>query len=231
VLTGLFLALWSDGEIWPRGNLNWSWLLQHDAEARQHKIYAVLLAALGMVEYVRISGWLPRFWKTWAFPVLAVVGAGMLLIHDHTSGSGAGLPEAQAYLVNPALDVDGGVRRPNGVTIATTTADDPHQRMHHFSEHAVDAPALESGFMPMNHSQMAMDVSPLSTAHSHHQHHRMNASMLRVEREHMWFMVVGLVIALFKFISDRECFESRIVRYMWPSCMVLLGFMLVFYRE
>src|ERR1700751_682102 len=32
-VAGLFLALWSDGEIWPRGNLSWSWLLQHDAEA------------------------------------------------------------------------------------------------------------------------------------------------------------------------------------------------------
>ena len=27
LLAGLFLALWSDAEIWPRGNLNWAWLL------------------------------------------------------------------------------------------------------------------------------------------------------------------------------------------------------------
>jgi len=231
VLAGLFLALWSDREIWPRGNLSWSWLFRHDAEARQHKIYSVLLAAIGIVEYVRISGMLPRSWKMWAFPVLAVVGAGMLLIHDHASESGARFPEAQAYLVNPALDVDGSVRRPNALTIAKVTTDDQHQRMHHFSEHALDAPALESGSMPVNHSQLAMDVSPRSTAHTDHQHHLMTASMLRVEREHMWFMVVGLAIALFKFLSDGEFFNSRVVRYMWPSCMVLLGFMLVFYRE
>jgi hypothetical protein len=221
VLTGLFLALWSDGEIWPRGNLSWSWLLQHDAEARQHKIYSVLLAAIGIVEYVRISGLLPRFWKTWAFPVLAMVGAGMLSIHDHVSASGAGLPEAQAYLVNPALNVNGSVRRPNPIMIAKATKDDQHQRMHHPSEHAL---ALESG-------SMAMDVSPLSTVNTNHQHHRMTESMLHVEREHMWFMVVGLAIALFKFLSDGEFFYSRIVQYMWPSCVVLLGFMLVFYRE
>ena len=224
VLAGLFLALWSDGEIWPRGNLSWSWLFQHDAEARQHKIYSVLLAAIGIVEYVRISGLLPRFWKTWAFPVLAVVGAGMLLIHDHARESGARFPEAQAYLVNPALDVDGSVRGRNALN-------DQHQHMHHLSEHALDAPALESGSMPVNHSQLAMDVSPLSTVHTDHQHHLMSASMLRVEREHMWFMIVGLTIALFKFLSDGEFFHSRIVQYMWPSCMVLLGFMLVFYRE
>jgi hypothetical protein len=231
VLAGLFLALWSDGEIWPRGNLSWSWLFHHDAEARQHKIYSVLLAAIGIVEYVRISGLLPRFWKTWAFPVLAVVGAGMLLIHDHASGSGARFPEAQAYLVNPALDVDGSVRRPNAFAIATATTDDQHQRMHHLSEHAQYDPALESGSMPTNHSQLAMDVSPLSTVRTDHQHHLMTASMLRVEREHMWFMIIGLAIALFKFLSDGEFFHSRIVQYMWPSCIVLLGLMLVFYRE
>jgi hypothetical protein len=102
--------------------------------------------------------------------------------------------------------------------------------MHHFSEHALDAPAPESGSMPMNHSQLAMDVSP-STVHSGHQHHLMTTSMLRVKREHMWFLIVGLAIALFKFLSDGEFFHSRIVQHMWPSCMVLLGFMLVFYRE
>jgi hypothetical protein len=89
VLIGLYLALWSDGEIWPRGNLSWSWLFQHDAEARQHKIYSFLLIAIGVVEYVRIGGSLPRLWRTWAFPVLALVGASMLLVHDHNGGSGA----------------------------------------------------------------------------------------------------------------------------------------------
>ena len=231
VLAGLFLALWSDGEIWPRGNLSWTWLFQHDAEARQHKIYSVLLAALGIVEYVRISGLLPRFWRRWAFPVLAVVGAGMLLIHDHASESRARFPEAQAYLVNPAFDVDGSVRRPNALTIAKATTDDQHQHMHHDSEHALDASALESGSVPVNHAQPAMDVSSLSTIHTEHRHHLMTASMLRVEREHMWFMIVGLAIAVFKLLSDGEFFHSRIVQSMWPSCMVLLGFMLVFYRE
>src|SRR5215469_4680192 len=46
---GVFLAVWSDGEIWPRGNLNWLWLIHHDAEARQHKIYSVLLIAIGVI--------------------------------------------------------------------------------------------------------------------------------------------------------------------------------------
>src|SRR6478752_2717976 len=56
LLAGMFLALWSDGEIWPRGNLNWAWLLHHDQEAGQHKIYALLLIAIAVVEYLRARG-------------------------------------------------------------------------------------------------------------------------------------------------------------------------------
>jgi len=55
VLAGLFLLAWSDKEIWPRGNLNWMWLVHHDAEARQHKIYAILLLAIGVIEYSELG--------------------------------------------------------------------------------------------------------------------------------------------------------------------------------
>jgi len=229
---GLFLALWSDGEIWPRGNLNWAWLLQHDAEARQHKIYAVLLIAIGIIEYMRIRGSLPRFWKTWAFPALAAVGACLLLIHDHTAGSGAHSAEAQAYLVNPNLDVDGSPRKSNSTTISEAGTEVPHHLMHQSAEPAGHAMDMEPGSMPMNHSQMMMDVPSADAAGGgDHHHHLMTASMLLVEREHMWFMIVGLAIGLFKFLSDSEFVRSRVVPYMWPSCMTLLGIMLVFYRE
>jgi len=230
VLAGLFLALWSDSEIWPRGNLSWSWLFQHDAEARQHKIYSVLLIAIGTVEYFRNRGALPRFWKTWAFPAIAVIGAGMLLIHDHSSGSGVHSPEAQAYPVNPDLDVDGNPRTLNSRTTLTAIAEDQHPFMQHSAGSARDASAIDSGYMPIDHSQMAMNVSQGSTAPTSH-HHLMTASMVRVERQHMWFMIVGLAIGLFKFISDSERFRSRIVACIWPGCMALLGLMLVFYRE
>ena len=228
---GLFLALWSDGEIWPRGNLNWAWLLRHDAEARQHKVYAVLLIAIGIIEYLRIRGSLPRFWKTWAFPALAAIGACLLLIHDHTGGSGAHSPEAQAYLVNPTLDVDGSPRKPESTATSTTGADDPHHSMHHPSEEAKHENDMESSAMPMDHSHMMMDYSSGDAMNAGEHHHIMTASMLLVEREHMWFMIVGLAIGLFKFLSDSEFVQSRIVPYMWPSCMTLLGVMLVLYRE
>ena len=226
---GLFLALWSDGEIWPRGNLNWAWLLQHDAEARQHKIYAVLLIAIGIIEYMRIRGSLPRFWKTWAFPVLAVIGACLLLIHDHTGGSGAHSPEAQAYLVNPALDVDGSPRKPE--SFVTSAKVDPNDSMHHTSDIPGHGNDMESSAMTMDHSQMMMDAPAGESMNAAGHHHMMTASMLLVEREHMWFMIVGLAIGLFKFLSDSEFVRSRFLPYMWPSCMTLLGVMLVLYRE
>jgi hypothetical protein len=187
---GLFLALWSDGEIWPRGNLNWAWLLQHDAEARQHKVYAVLLIAIGIIEYLRIRGSLPRFWKTWAFPALAVIGACLLLIHDHTAGSGAHSPEAQAYLVNPTLDVDGGPRKPESTVTAAASADDPHHSMQHSSGDARDGNDMESSSMAMDHSKMMMDVPAEDAVNPADHHHMMTASMLLVEREHMWFMII-----------------------------------------
>ncbi|HWC18228.1 MAG TPA: hypothetical protein VG498_14500, partial [Terriglobales bacterium] len=124
LIVAVFLALWSDAEIWPRGNLSWAWLIHHDQEARQHKIYAVLMLAMGVVEYLRVRGKLPRFWRTWSFPILAVIGASLLLIHDHTQGSGASSPEARAYLVNPELDV-------NGNPFPVVSQNDPPPMMDH----------------------------------------------------------------------------------------------------
>jgi len=230
ILAGLYLALWSDGEIWPRGNLNWLWLLHHDAEARQHKVYSLLLVTIGVIEYARIRGSLTRFWRTWAFPLLAVMGAGMLLLHDHTGGSGARSPEAEAYLVNPAFDVDG---KPRTASSAKDDADNSLDQQHPLQA------TSDSGMTaaPMAHGAMLMDPSPMTMAVSTgdsvsgSRHHIMTDSMLRVERQHMWFLTVGLSIALFKFISDGEFFRNRMVPYMWPTCMLLLGFMLVLYRE
>jgi len=220
---GIFLAAWSDGEIWPRGNLNWLWLIQHDAEARQHKIYSLLLIAIGTVEYFRMRGSLPKSWRTWAFPALAVLGAGMLLMHDHTGGSGARSPEAQAYLVNPRLDVDGTLRKPSTLESALPNMDESDPMK-------MDHAAMDHGSMPMDHSQMMIEPTANGGNHSQH-HHEMSASMLMVEREHFWFMIVGIGIALFKFISDGKLFRSPLVSYLWPACMMVLGYALVIYRE
>jgi len=230
LLAGLFLALWSDAEIWPRGNLSWAWLLQHDQEARQHKIYALLLIAMGIVEYLRARGSLNRFWRIWAFPILAVIGAAFLLVHDHTAASGANSPEARAYLVNPALDAD-------GHTPAVTASRPPSAMDHSAMDHSMMG--MDMDHATMNHADMghsdidhASAMSNSSTgAPSPAHHHHMTPSMLLVEHEHFWFMVVGLGVALFKLISDSGFFRRNFVSYAWPSGMMVLGVLLVLYRE
>lgn len=217
ISAGLFLAVWSDAEIWPRGNLSWSWLLHHDHEAGQHKIYAALLIAMGIVEYFRARGVLKKFWRTWSFPILAIAGATLLLIHDHTASSGAHTEEAHAYLVNPARDPDG-----KPWTVETSNIS-PASSAHHSSSTAQTA---------MDHSMMdhsMVDHAAMNHADHHHAHH-MTASMLRVQREHFWFMIVGLAIALFKFLSDAISHKS-FVSYLWPSAIVVLGVLLTLYHE
>jgi len=55
--------------------------------------------------------------------------------------------------------------------------------------------------------------------------------MRLVERQHLWFVIVGLGVALFKLVSDAEFWHRHFIPYIWPSGIVLLGTLLVFYRE
>lgn len=83
IAAGLFLAAWSDDEIWPRGTLNWLWLLHHDAEARQHKLYALLLMLIGSVEGIQLLSPVRRPWLKAVFPALCIIGGIGLLFHHH----------------------------------------------------------------------------------------------------------------------------------------------------
>jgi hypothetical protein len=224
LLMGLFLFAWSDSEIWPRGNMSWAWLLHHDHEAGQHKIYALLLMAIGFVEYRRAYGSLNRFWRAWAFPILAIVGAALLLIHDHTASGGASSPEARAYLINPGLDPDGKPPLPQ--------ASDPTQTMDHSMMHMdmVNSSMIMGGSRVDHSSLLGKDAALTNTPSGRH-HHHMTPSMVLVEREHFWFMIVGLGVALFKLVSDGEFWRRRFLPYVWPSGMMLLGVLLVLYRE
>lgn len=235
ILAGLFLAAWSDAEMWPRGNLSWLWLLHHDREARQHKIYALLLIAIGVIEYLRMRGHLGRFWRIWAFPILAVVGAGLLLVHDHTVGSGTKSPEVRAFLVNPALNPDGKpwpASTPEGQTLDPPPPQ-PEALMHG------DPAAMDHSTMPMDHSAMQMDHSamasdsdPSTSSAAQEHHHHMTPAMQLVAREHFWFMVIGIGIALLKLASDAGLWPRRqFLNCMWPSAVIVLGVLLTLYHE
>jgi hypothetical protein len=232
VAAGLFLAIWSDGEIWPRGKLSWIWLIHHDAEARQHKIYAILLIAIGTVEYLRVNAKLARFWRIWAFPLLALCGTVLLLFHDHTSGSGATSAEAQNYLVSwlpSATDQP----------VAPLTADSTgppatiHHRDHTLSESTpIERPGAEPATIgrSIEMDNMEMDNMEMDHGGSGHQHH-MTAAMLKVEHQHQWFALIGIAVVLFKFLNDSAVWRRSFVPLLWPTCISVLGMLLIFYTE
>jgi hypothetical protein len=84
ILPGLYLAAMSDPEVWPMGTQSWLEAFRVNPEGRQHKIFALLLIALGVLEVARAAGKLGRGLATWSFPAMAVFGATLLFFHPHT---------------------------------------------------------------------------------------------------------------------------------------------------
>jgi copper resistance protein D len=83
LLAGFFLLLWSDTEIWPFGYQSFYFAVTHNPEDAQHKLFALILLALGAVETLRASGRLKSAWSAWVFPVVGICGAILLLFHHH----------------------------------------------------------------------------------------------------------------------------------------------------
>jgi hypothetical protein len=194
---GMFLAAWSDSEIWPRGALSWSWLVHHDAEARQHKLYALLLAVIGGVEAMKL---VPRFRRPWlkaVFPVLGAIGGIALLFHSH-GGEMVMVQPASASLIAPEHDH-------NAEGMATHGSDHKH------------------GAAPAN------SVTKTGTSHSHE--HVMSRTAVKIQREHAWFVVAGLFVALFKFVYDSARPPARISLHFWASSVMVLGCLLLMYTE
>lgn len=97
---------------------------------------------------------------------------------------------------------------------------------------AHDTMPMDHSTMQMDHSAMASDsnASSLNAAHEHH--HHMTPAMLLVAREHFWFMVVGLGIALLKLLADADLWPRRqLFSCMWPSAVIVLGVLLTLYHE
>ena len=86
LLAGVYLALFSDTEIWPVGHQTLWYAIRTNPEDLQHKTFAVILLFLGTVELQRARGKLKSAWSAWAFPVLGVAGAILLLFHHHSAG-------------------------------------------------------------------------------------------------------------------------------------------------
>ena len=86
LLSGLFVLVWSDTELWPFGDRQWLEALQNNREVLQHKTFALLLLALACIEGLREKGELNKVWSGLVFPILAVAGSILLLFHQHEAG-------------------------------------------------------------------------------------------------------------------------------------------------
>ena len=86
LLSGIFVLVWSDTELWPFGPHHWLEKLQQDREVLQHKVFAALLLGLGSIEWLRLKGTLRAAWSAFVFPALAIGGSILLLFHQHQAG-------------------------------------------------------------------------------------------------------------------------------------------------
>ena len=86
LLSGIFLLVFSDTELWPFDTQSWYFGLTHHMEVLQHKVFAVLLLVVGVIELRRARGTLTAKWSGWVFPAVALTGSVMLLFHDHQGG-------------------------------------------------------------------------------------------------------------------------------------------------
>lgn len=150
LMSGVFVLIWSDTELWPFGHRQWLEALRNNPEVLQHKTFAVLLLALGVVEWQRARGALKAVWSSWVFPVLAMAGSIVLIFHHH-----------------------------------------------------------EGGMVGEHHME----------------------TMARIQSEHLSYTACGLGIGLSKGLSELTPRFRRIFGKIWPALMIVLGVLLMFYRE
>ena len=150
LLAGVYLALFSDTEIWPIGHETLWFAIRDNPEDLQHKTFALILLFLGTVELQRARGKLKSPWSAWAFPVLGIAGAILLLFHHHSGGM-------------------------------------------HGAHH------MET----MNH----------------------------IKAEHLGFAITGGGVALTNGLSEIRGRWQGVFQRTWPSLMILLGILLMFYTE
>jgi copper resistance protein D len=99
LLAGIFVLVFSDTELWPFGPQSWFYGLSNHMEVRQHKSFALILLAIGVIEFLRARGSLKAAWAGWVFPVVAITGSLILLYHEHRGGMhGAGHMERMARI-------------------------------------------------------------------------------------------------------------------------------------
>lgn len=85
-IPGLYLLFLSDPESWPIGPQSLSYVVTVNHQVFQHKLFSLLLLALGVFEFERVRGRIAAAWSALVFPVLALGGSILLLFHVHPPG-------------------------------------------------------------------------------------------------------------------------------------------------
>jgi hypothetical protein len=129
---GLFLLIFSDTEIWPFGPQTPWYALTHNAEDLQHKIFAVILLAVGYVEFQRARGRLTAPWAAWFFPVVGGAGAILLLFHVH--GGDMQAPHAMESMEHIQMQHRWFAATGFGIAIANGLAETPQRWQQFFSK-------------------------------------------------------------------------------------------------
>lgn len=82
--SGVYLLIWSDHDAWPIGSLSLAQTVSgKNMEMLQHKIFAVLLLIIGLIEWrLRLGCLQDRRWSL-ALPGFAMVGGLLLFMHMH----------------------------------------------------------------------------------------------------------------------------------------------------
>ncbi|HXC95854.1 MAG TPA: CopD family protein [Edaphobacter sp.] len=82
----VFIALRADSESWPLGPRPF-WVTMYEPDVLQHRLSALLIVALAAFEWGIQTGRLKSRWAAMMFPMLCVVGAALLLTHNHFIGN------------------------------------------------------------------------------------------------------------------------------------------------
>jgi copper resistance protein D len=93
---GVFVLVFSDAEIWPLGPQTPWYALTHSLEDLQHKGFAVILLALGCVEFQKARGRFKGVLSVLFCAVVAIAGAILLLFHVH--GGDMSTPDAMEVM-------------------------------------------------------------------------------------------------------------------------------------
>ena len=81
---GGYLLVWSDHDAWPIGPRSFAeTFFSGDWETIQHKVYAILLLAVGSIELLRRVGRIGLVAWAVPLPAFAIAGGMMLFLHSH----------------------------------------------------------------------------------------------------------------------------------------------------